>query len=1224
MKNVRRWISCLAAVVAVTACRNQQRVTVPNRALDRPMDAELACVALRADGTMGAAPYFECAGASASCSNPEERQLVGFVTNSEKNEIAVFRRCDRNGLVDLDPASPGYDFLPAGAMPQELAITTDACQAVSANTQSCDLTVVDVPGAAALAFDVGEGDAPGALTYTVTPVRGDGVPLGARPGDIVAVPPELSLAGDAPIPASGAPPLSARGDREEATGGTAGTGGSGGASTGGTAGGIEPLAACDPDQPRSVYVTFPACQLIAEVSLQTGQILQSRQFVADGEGGFDVVDTGTNPSCPVECPDQVEAPAEPPPELGDPVTPTTLALVRDDLPGVDPSTYDDADEEYVGAAYDALFVGGPSGDEILEIPVDESGWAAVEDTLRLRLQDSEGVFRIRATPPMSLGLGALGSSTRQFLYVVAGDGSTRVVERDWANPFDVGIECDTQVDPSSLFSGQGVECIEVDPLAQGDPPNRRPLALGPGIRAPQGAVVTDWTFVKIRLDQVGEEGSDGSELGLANPFGRVGVVGIGVTSFGRVVHSIFGQVSGVPDTVPSRDPVGLMRVGLSAHSLWPAVDPHGDGNDAALPRVADEEPQRDIPGEDEGVAVLAPTLRRIDLAYTADGDAPVSSDQSLLAASFGNPENVDQLGSFAPVEDSGRIYENPVVRVHARDYRRWTASSWGIVWEGIIPGTTSSTGRIECDFPGWEDATCLAPPAHYVPDLGGGTCPNCEAGWFCDPELGRCVPDCETDADCSALAEASGYDLACDDVRGGCRLSDEARARAVRLVDEGASFCDDGVLAGDKVVLLGCEDDGDCGVAQACLKDPLGTRGICVAEADLAEAEADLRAACGPFLRDACGDVRLEYLITRATEEELWLQALDLPERAYLVDVELPDVDPDDAFTPATVAEQFARFSCILPDGAKQPSGGCDETSDCADIGPDYVCYEGLCRIPCEKVPEVVPGYEGVDTCRLAPLPGPRCFAEFVRYHVRLRNSFLVTGTPVGAFFPDRVHADPQTGECVEDPTVSPLLSSRIRLGRNEAETFTHPVWGIPACPSDEVEPFDPNPCRIVATRADDPATKFHTFRFRDAAEVSAIRFSNPYVSFVVDLVSLRDLGRYVPGTETVWRDDAYEPPSPDGGEVPRAFYRFYRARIPDNYREIFETVAGYAPINDPVFTGTVPMVYPVKILPAPEFGVAYAVDAGGRGGLDGIRGQVVRLFLTPPPVRGDENFRVR
>ncbi len=1219
MRRAARFLLVIA-VAAMGSCRNQQRVTVPNRALDRPTDLALACVALRGDGTMGVAPPDACKGGSASCADPGDRQLIGFVTNSEKNEIAVFRRCDRNGLVDLDPTSPGYDFLPAGGMPQAITIATDACRAVAANTQTCDLTVVDVPGAAALAFEVESGVAPGALTYAVTPIRGDGTPIAARPGDVLAVPPDLSLAGDAPVPAGRGPQFA--GARDGARGGTGG--GSTGAGTGAGTSGIEPLGVCDPDQPRSVYVTFPGCQLVAEVSVQTGQILQSRQLVSDGAGGFEVVDTGTNPACPVECPDLVSGTPPDPPDLGDSMTPTTIELVRSTLDGVDEEAFDEADEEYTGLAYDALFVGGPSSDEIVEIPVDAGGFAPVDETLRLRLQDAEGVFGIRATPPMTLGLGAQGTPTRQFLYVVAGDGSTHVVERDWANRFELGVECDTQVDPSSLFSGQGVECIEVDPLVPGDPPNRRPLSLGPGIRAPGGAVVTDWTFVKIRVDDLSGEDPDGGDLGLSNPFGRTGVIGVGVTSFGRVVHSIFGQIEGVADVVAERDPVGLMRVGVAAHSLWPSVDPHADGADNALPRVSDEEPQRDIPGQDEGVAVLAPSLRRIDLAYTADAEGPVSADQALVASAFGNPDNVDRLGSFLPIEDSGRFYENPVPRVHARDYRRWTTASWAVVWEGAIPGTTSSTGRIECDLPGWQEATCLAPPAHYVPDLGGGQCPTCDPGWTCDESLGRCVQACATDADCDALSASSGYDLACDLDRGGCRLSDEARRRAVRLVDEGASFCDAGVLAGDKVVILGCEDDGDCGTAQACLKDPLGRRGICVAEADLASAEADLRAACGPFLRDACGDVPLEYLVTRASQEELWLQALDLPERSYLVEVDLPDPNPDDGITPATVAEQFARFSCILPEGASQPSGGCETTDDCADIGSDYVCHEGLCRIPCEKVPEVVSGYEGVDTCRLAPLPGPRCFAEFVRYQVRVRNSFVVTGSPVGVFFADRVHADPDTGECVEDPTVSPLLSSRIRLGRDEAETFGHPVWGIPACPSDEVEPFDPNPCRIVQARDDDPSTKFHTFRFRDTADVAAVRYSNPYVSFVLDLVSLRDLGRYVPGTETVWRDDAYEPPAEDGAAAPRAFYQFFRARIPDGYREIFSTVAGYIPINDPVFTGTVPLVYPVKIVPAPELGVAYVVDAGGRGGLDGIRGQVVRLLLTPPPVRGDENFRVR
>src|SRR5690606_35434586 len=66
-----------------------------------------------------------------------------------------------------------------------------------------------------------------------------------------------------------------------------------------------PLAAiCDPLARASAYVSFPTCNLVADIDLQTGRVLQSRQFVGDVDGNVTVIDTGITPSCPVECPAQ--------------------------------------------------------------------------------------------------------------------------------------------------------------------------------------------------------------------------------------------------------------------------------------------------------------------------------------------------------------------------------------------------------------------------------------------------------------------------------------------------------------------------------------------------------------------------------------------------------------------------------------------------------------------------------------------------------------------------------------------------------------------------------------------------------------------------------------------------------------------------------------------------------------------------------------------------------
>jgi hypothetical protein len=246
------------------------------------------------------------------------------------------------------------------------------------------------------------------------------------------------------------------------------------------------------------------------------------------------------------------------------------------------------------------------------------------------------------------------------------------------------------------------------------------------------------------------------------------------------------------------------------------------------------------------------------------------------------------------------------------------------------------------------------------------------------------------------------------------------------------------------------------------------------------------------------------------------------------------------------------------------------------------------------------------------PLPGPTCFAELVDYVVRVRHSFVVTGDPNALFFSNQVFADPATGECKEDPTVSNLLTSRLRLGADEAATWGDPYFPIPDCPNpDDAAPTDPNPCRIAVPREGNADSLFHYFSY-NATPVEAVRFSNPYLSLVLDLTSLLDLAR---------------PPEllPEGA-WPAEFARFKRSRIPRNYSERFVTLDGYIPWDEPVAVGTVPMVYPVRVISAPELGVAFIVDAGGRGGVAGVRGQIIRINaaeVTSGPL-ADENFRVR
>jgi hypothetical protein len=1203
----------LGLALSASACRNQNQVVVPNRVLDRPQDVALACVRASDDGVEVLALNV-CSGSTNNDCSADGPQLVGFVTNSERNEVAMFRKCDRNGLVDLDPESPGYSFVPVGELPSRITRTTDSCFVVSANAGSCDLSVIDVPGLASYALGIADPRAPSALVTTIIPRRGDGTPLGATPGDILAVPPEYSrttLEGDGPgddagDTTDGTDPVDTAGDTDP----FAEDGG------GGDATAAEPPLAegltCDAQSSHGVWVTFPNCQLLAEVSLQTQRILQSRRFVTQPDGSVILEDAGPDPVCPIDCPAQFpEGVPDSPPVASEGVFPVTLAFVEPIEPLDESDTLDPAEEL---VTYPALFVGGTGNDHVFEIPIDGRDFADPAASPMLELETPQGIHGIRISPP-----GLVLGEPHQFLYVIAGDGSTHVVDRN----FDEGVlgtECDTQVDPTQVPASA---CHPIDPNAFGNAPDRRPFAVGPGIRTSDGSTINDWSFHKV--EAAGEV--DPADLSSA-PFGSPGIVAVGVTSFGPLVYSHLGQYQdlGLSATLPSIDPVGTMNVGVRPHMLWPSIDPHS-GAIEALPRVADSEPGRSIPGDGRDSQFLAPNLRRIDRAYALPEDFEnASAERRELSERLGDddcdltPEtlndrnkpcvrNVDQLAGFGDT----LIYENDVARVAVRDYQLWDSRSWRLEWEGQI-SSGGQTGIVQCDNHGGvdDDGDVFA----------GGTCRSIESG-------------------------------------------------DTRIVDEGATFCEDGILAGDTVGILGCLDDDGCGLGQKCLREPTApasATGICVSE-QAYDADFDsLRVLCSPFISDPCGLPQRRFRIVRAFERELWLQAVDRPRDVVLRNMgsdEVPDLreyeaklscaapivhrgtppctsDDECQEDPYAPGEQRSAWFCDRAEGeaegvcrGTQPDAGCVVDSDCFGLGASYVCVDDLCRAPCDLCPPPsqpeepcvddadcgagetcfagtchVPCEDDSPGCIETPLPGPFCFPEFVRYDVRASNSFVVTGTNTGVFA-DGVRTDDATGECLPDPTVSSLLTSRLWLGADEDETFNHPVLGIPDCPNPlRAEPGDPNPCRITTPRSGDSSSLFHTFAYHGTASVEAIRFSNPFFSLTLDLVSLLDL--------------AAEVPDLPGTSWPLSFARYRRSRIPRGYALDFGTQDGYLPYNEPlVVANLTPVTYPVRIINAPELSVAYVVDAGGRGGVQGVRGQIVRVLLGDD-TRADENFRVQ
>ncbi len=1174
----------IASSFAVGACQEEQVQDIPNRVLDRPSDLALTCVRVvcpeDADAChMEAGPIRNCAEQNNNCldydpngsgvdGDPKKDgtfHLVGFVANSERNELAMFTKCSGR-LVDMDKEAPGYNFISVGELPTDLAATADGCRVISSNRGSCTLGVLDAEGAAGYGFGLPASGGGSALVEDVVPLRYDGeserwLPLGAWPGEIVPVPTYLSHAIEIEAPQ------------------------------------VDVLG-CDSRKPGSAYVTFPSCGIVAEIDLLSGHVLASLEFVQDPDSGLvSVVDRGTSPSCAVDCPAQFKGGTVPDiaSDASTGVRPQALALITT---GDNTHLYEvgEASQSEEAIVDNTLYVGGLGSDRLFEIPMGrdiEGGLWDASKVTSLDLPKASGIATIRSSPVVRVNG---GSEAHQFLYVISGDGATRVVRREFDfNRTSLGRECDTQIDPI-IAATEDIYCPSIPDNPSGAAPlERRGFAEGPGIRAPAGAKFTDWVFQRFPAGQPGEGGEGGSIAGVQ------GTVAIGTTNFGALVFSVIdgGPFQGrEPESLTQDDPTDLFEATLRPHNLFPEVLPNIN-EISWRPLVRDEAVRANISGLDERAQHLVPTIRLIDLAYKRD---------EYASAALGVYKSTDKMGAQSSSDDAvGAVgyYTNNVARVAVRDYRSWGSSEWRLEWEGAIPGTESSSGQLVCDQDdlGWADASCLATDVH-----------------------------------------------------------------SSRLLRRGASFCDAGVLPGDKLVLLGCSTDEQCGVGQRCLRESAAggdSSGICVSEQAYAQDAEYLREVCGEFISDPCGEAFREYRVTRAFQDELWLQALDLPPISFVdeyaecesgtfnrvIDDDdgggcacLPDFEPcsndEDPAGPNCCpkyggdgvqapgedeqeGEQYARlyeregqFICA----EEQVEGGCTSHSDCQELesDDDLYCVEGMCRRECS----------GSDECTLRRLPGPACFSEFVRYRVAADNSFVFRGGGAASFMTDLVQTidhgesldigndaldrdgnptlslDSQRYECVERPSdsnVSELMTSRIRLPAN-----SEGLASIPVCGSDIPHAGESNPCRISATRTADDASKFHRLAYNEAA-IPALRFSNPVMSIVLDLTDPMYLSQPAdPSSEGFW---------------PTQFRLFRRSRIPRGYRQSFSTRAGYIPKNSGVRLGGSDLTFPTRIVNAPEYGIVYVVDSSGPGSGTSIRGQVMRVQLLGNVIVPDENF---
>lgn len=879
------FIFLAGACLWLSACRDKQVEGFTARSLDRPTDIAMVCA------------HLECAASSASAKcevvfdNPAEcrvtprrncqatpgpggktaSQLFAFVTSSARNEVALVSECSGE-VVDTNNRLPGRNLLPVGVMPTHISASEDGCKVVTANAGSCDLSVLDSPSLVPLGF--GLYPAPGGpdpktpagnpgstridAVRTVKPQRLDGAtgqwqPLGVSPAQIIAVPESLSSL--------------ATGTRQEGSAGTQG-------------------GVCQMKTNKSVYALFPSCDLLAEIDLQSGHILQSLQFFESENGEIKFIDRGQNPSCGVpDCPVGVAAS-----KAGDNsnqgeaqlsgIGPRSMVLVQD-LELRNPSQ---PEMSMPGAFAGALYVGGLGSAHLFEVRIAANTRKFDLNTRSVALAEGSGIAKVRVSPQffpnrfdqgqplqcVALDDDSNANGSTRFAYVVAGDASTRVVQLSaHADAPSVGRECDTQLDPVEV-SPDGPDACLCHPV-EAKPTRRRAGAQGPGIRLqdPQRRIV-DWAFVPSGSGQ--EEGFLRIEADAENPNAGQYVfpsmmAAIGVTSDGQYVISNFGQyqrrrafaTQSVGSTAYAdpklwwRDTPGMgdkmsmggieavidrystLRLGLGPHSLYgrQSLEPIRIGGEGivegrALPLLVDAEPIRVVPGRADAIAALAPGLRRIDKAYAYS--APGSSGGGV-ADSAGAPLHPFLLGKDGRTQ---RIMDG--LGKNGRNH-------WGLYDKDVARVVTR-------DYRSW-------PEVKWELAWEG-------AIWGTASTAGR--------LQCRGNTTPGGAE---------CLESDPAR---MQLVNERVDFCKQGVLPGDQVVIFGCRKDGDCGSGQKCLQRSENANerpGICISALEYDRQSRALREACAHFLSDPCGDATLAYEIKRATTNTLDLAVMPLRVRSH-------------------------------------------------------------------------------------------------------------------------------------------------------------------------------------------------------------------------------------------------------------------------------------------------------------------------------------------------------
>ena len=720
-----RYISrfTLATLPAFALACTSQPVILPSRDFNRPTDITFVCMgafdttasSVAADGGAATGSDAAAVGGRVVSGRPmrwchprtsfdpapgDQYHTYAFLPNSSSGELSVI---DANTwqLVDLDLANAGFNGSPLGVLPTQIVASDDGCRLVTANQGSCDLSLVDPSllltptlSRTIAGLPIVE---PSASTATVTPYAADGTKLRVAPGEVAFLPRDTS-----------------------------------------TMTGADNL--CQADWSWQAVVTFPSCGLVALLDLPSGRIIDS-VYVRSENGTVSTVPAGANPICAMrDCRDDgtkvdvapvadsgVDA-ADAGDDVGD-----ASSEAGADASGVDGTAGTDAGADATSGGTDATssdaaeagptaaaastptllhpnpiainpvatgpgtfrtFVGLADSPAILRFDVSTTRLAPDSQGAVLLTPDALGTNRLRLSidPYSDQATGASGSliagnfvgdtsspavQDRKYLYAITRDGTVRVV---WVAT-TTETECDTNVDPLHIPAGHALTdaCI---PASDVLPSQRRPTALGPGLRLPTPAI--DIAAADIRPERM----PDQSETSVTGAHTWI------MTASGAVY---LANLDPVPRLIPYVEPDGTVKACATPvlSQCEPEIPP------TQIPQTLPPNLLRNANffGYDLSLDPSA-GLPRVDVLPTASTIGP----RVELLWTRGTANNATAL--------SGAYLQTPVffpdpLAVHAQ--------TWSIVWEGNLLGSPRFTGQV---IPSGAGNVALADPGGNFCSLG--------------------------------------------------------------------------------------------------------------------------------------------------------------------------------------------------------------------------------------------------------------------------------------------------------------------------------------------------------------------------------------------------------------------------------------------------------------------------------------------------------------------------